>query len=199
MYEYLNGVVTVVKPTYLVLEVNGIGYKLLVGNPYAYQVEQSTKIYVEQVIRDTEQVLYGFIDEAEKNLFDQLTSVAGIGPKSALAILAANDQNGLTLAIANGDVKFLTKFPGVGKKTAQQIILDLKDKIAVADQDVLKTGTSEQPDLLGLDADFADGLAALAALGYSNKELDRIKDKLKAEALQGPDEYVRAGLKLLSH
>ncbi|HJE15463.1 MAG TPA: Holliday junction branch migration protein RuvA [Lapidilactobacillus dextrinicus] len=199
MYEYLNGVVTVVKPTYLVLEVNGIGYKLLVGNPYAYQVEQSTKIYVEQVIRDTEQVLYGFIDEAEKNLFDQLTSVAGIGPKSALAILAANDQNGLTLAIANGDVKFLTKFPGVGKKTAQQIILDLKDKIAVADQDVLKTGTSEQPDLLGLDADFADGLAALAALGYSNKELDRIKDKLKAQALQGPDEYVRAGLKLLSH
>lgn len=199
MYEYLNGVVTVVKPTYLVLEVNGIGYKLLVGNPYAYQVEQSTKIYVEQVIRDTEQVLYGFIDEAEKNLFDQLTSVAGIGPKSALAILAANDQNGLTLAIANGDVKFLTKFPGVGKKTAQQIILDLKDKIAVADQDVLKIGTSEQPDLLGLDADFADGLAALAALGYSNKELDRIKDKLKAQALQGPDEYVRAGLKLLSH
>ncbi|MGK4179827.1 Holliday junction branch migration protein RuvA [Lapidilactobacillus dextrinicus] len=199
MYEYLNGVVTVVKPTYLVLEVNGIGYKLLVGNPYAYQVEQSTKIYVEQVIRDTEQVLYGFIDEAEKNLFDQLTSVAGIGPKSALAILAANDQNGLTLAIANGDVKFLTKFPGVGKKTAQQIILDLKDKIAVADQDVLKTGTSEQPDLLGLDADFADGLAALAALGYSNKELDRIKDKLKVQALQGPDEYVRAGLKLLSH
>lgn len=199
MYEYLNGVVTVVKPTYLVLEVNGIGYKLLVGNPYAYQVEQSTKIYVEQVIRDTEQVLYGFIDEAEKNLFDQLTSVAGIGPKSALAILAANDQNGLTLAIANGDVKFLTKFPGVGKKTAQQIILDLKDKIAVVDQDVLKTGTSEQPDLLGLDADFADGLAALAALGYSNKELDRIKDKLKAQALQGPDEYVRAGLKLLSH
>lgn len=199
MYEYLNGVVTVVKPTYLVLEVNGIGYKLLVGNPYAYQVEQSTKIYVEQVIRDTEQVLYGFIDEAEKNLFDQLTSVAGIGPKSALAILAANDQNGLTLAIANGDVKFLTKFPGVGKKTAQQIILDLKDKIAVADQDVLKTGTSEQPDLLGLDADFTDGLAALAALGYSNKELDRIKDKLKAQALQGPDEYVRAGLKLLSH
>ena len=199
MYEYLNGVVTVVKPTYLVLEVNGIGYKLLVGNPYAYQVEQSTKIYVEQVIRDTEQVLYGFIDEAEKNLFDQLTSVAGIGPKSALAILAANDQNGLTLAIANGDVKFLTKFPGVGKKTAQQIILDLKDKIAVADQDVLKTGPSEQPDLLGLDADFADGLAALAALGYSNKELDRIKDKLKAQALQGPDEYVRAGLKLLSH
>lgn len=199
MYEYLNGVVTVVKPTYLVLEVNGIGYKLLVGNPYAYQVEQSTKIYVEQVIRDTEQVLYGFIDEAEKNLFDQLTSVAGIGPKSALAILAANDQNGLTLAIANGDVKFLNKFPGVGKKTAQQIILDLKDKIAVADQDVLKTGTSEQPDLLGLDADFADGLAALAALGYSNKELDRIKDKLKAQALQGPDEYVRAGLKLLSH
>lgn len=199
MYEYLNGVVTVVKPTYLVLEVNGIGYKLLVGNPYAYQVEQSTKIYVEQVIRDTEQVLYGFIDEAEKNLFDQLTSVAGIGPKSALAILAANDQNGLTLAIANGDVKFLTKFPGVGKKTAQQIILDLKDKIAVADQDVLKTGISEQPDLLGLDADFADGLAALAALGYSNKELDRIKDKLKAQALQGPDEYVRAGLKLLSH
>lgn len=199
MYEYLNGVVTVVKPTYLVLEVNGIGYKLLVGNPYAYQVEQSTKIYVEQVIRDTEQVLYGFIDEAEKNLFDQLTSVAGIGPKSALAILAANDQNGLTLAIANGDVKFLTKFPGVGKKTAQQIILDLKDKIAVVDQDVIKTGTSEQPDLLGLDADFADGLAALAALGYSNKELDRIKDKLKAQALQGPDEYVRAGLKLLSH
>ncbi|WP_125606470.1 Holliday junction branch migration protein RuvA [Lapidilactobacillus bayanensis] len=198
MYEYLIGVVTVVKPTYLVLEVNDIGYKLLVGNPYTYHVGQSTTIYVEQVIRDTEQVLYGFTDEAEKNLFDQLTSVAGIGPKSALAILAANDKDGLRLAIVNGDVKFLTKFPGVGKKTAQQIILDLKDKMTVTNQDVLKKNTSEQSDLLELDTDFADGMAALAALGYANKELERIKDKLKAQTLQGPDEYVRAGLKLLS-
>lgn len=199
MYEYLIGVVTVVKPTYLVLEVNGVGYKLLVGNPYAYQVKQTTTIYVEQVIRDTEQVLYGFSDESEKNLFDQLTSVSGIGPKSALAILAANDRTGLTLAIANGNVKFLTKFPGVGKKTAQQIILDLKDKITVADENVLFTGTVEQPDLVELSPAFADGMAALAALGYSNKDLDKIKTKLKAETLNGPDEYVREGLKLLSH
>ncbi|MFD1464761.1 Holliday junction branch migration protein RuvA [Lapidilactobacillus mulanensis] len=197
MYEYMSGVVTIVKPTFIVLEVNGIGYKLLVGNPYAFKVDESVTIYVEQVIRDTEQVLYGFSNEAEKALFDQLTSVAGIGPKSGLAILAANDHDGLTIAIANGDVKFLTKFPGVGKKTAQQIILDLKDKIVLSDT---QKSTSPAADDTGVhDENFTDGLAALAALGYSVKELDRITPKLEKLELNGPDEYVRAGLKLLSH
>lgn len=196
MYEYMNGMVTVVKPTFIVLEVNDIGYKLLVGNPYQYTVDQPALIYVEQVIRDTEQVLYGFTDEAEKALFDQLTSVAGIGPKSALAILAANDQDGLTVAIANGDVKFLTKFPGVGKKTAQQIILDLKDKMVVTDG--LSHTNAIEPAAV-TDPNFADGLAALAALGYSTKELDRITPKLEKLDLEGPDGYVRAGLNLLRH
>ena len=134
MFEYLTGKITYLCPQYLVLEVQQVGYRLLVANPYRYQLNQTQTLYVEQIIRDNDQTLYGFYDLQEKELFQQLTSVAGIGPKSALAILADDDHTGLINAIVANDVQFLTQFPGVGKKTAQQIILDLKDKIHRTDQ-----------------------------------------------------------------
>lgn len=195
MFEYLKGILAAVNPSYIVIDVGGVGYKLLVANPYRYEIEVETTVYVEQVVRENEQTLYGFYDLNEKNLFKRLTSVSGIGPKSALAILAGNDISGVFSAIENGDVTYLTKFPGVGKKTAQQIILDLQGKVSadniqtdLFDKSVTSTGGNKE---------LSDGLEALISLGYSTKDIKKIKDQLKATNATTADEFVREGLKLL--
>ena len=118
MFEYLKGIVTKIDPAYIVLDVNGVGYKILCPTPYSYDENQPATIYVEQVVRDTGITLYGFLSLEDKELFLKLLSVSGIGPKSAVAIMAAEDTDSLASAIQNGEVKYLTRFPGVGKKTA---------------------------------------------------------------------------------
>lgn len=198
MFEYLTGKITYLCPQYLVLEVQQVGYRLLVANPYRYQLNQTQTLYVEQIIRDNDQTLYGFYDLQEKELFQQLTSVAGIGPKSALSILADDDHTGLINAIVANDVQFLTQFPGVGKKTAQQIILDLKDKIHRTDQQRVVTNLFAAPVAKnGTDPILADGLAALKALGYTDSAIKKIAPQLAQMELTDAGSYVKAGLKLL--
>ncbi len=195
MFEYLNGLISIVTPSYIVVDVAGVGYKVQVANPYRYEENQETRVYVEQVVRDNEQSLYGFYDQNEKNIFLHLISVSGIGPKSALAILAGQDLQGLIHAIENDDVKYLTKFPKIGRKTAQQIVLDLSGKFTAEGQMTL----GETPVAFsGVSQEFEDGLAALESLGYSPKEISRVKTSLEKENLKSADEYLRAGLKLLS-
>ena len=99
MYEYLIGKITAINPHYIVVEVNGIGYQLQVANPFRYEENTTQKVYVYQAVRENDVTLYGFYDLAEKQLFLKLISVSGIGPKSALAILATNDQGGFVAAI----------------------------------------------------------------------------------------------------
>ena len=122
MYEYFKGIISKITAKYIVLEVNSIGYILHVANPYAYSslVNQETQIYVHQVVREDAELLYGFATEEEKQLFLSLISVSGIGPVSALAIIAADDNAGLVQAIEQKNITYLTKFPKIGKKTAQQ-------------------------------------------------------------------------------
>lgn len=195
MFEYLNGLIAAVTPSYIVVDVKGVGYKVQVANPYRYQENETATVYVEQVVRDNEQALYGFYDLNEKNIFLHLISVSGIGPKSALAILAGQDLQGLIHAIENNDVKYLTKFPKIGKKTAQQIILDLSGKFTAEGQMTLGEAPVE---FSTGNQELEDGLAALESLGYSPKEVTKVKSQLKKEHLSSADEYLRAGLKLLS-
>lgn len=195
MFEYLNGIITYIDPTYVVVDVNGIGYKVQVANPYRYQQDEKAKVYVEQIVRDNEQALYGFYDINEKRIFLHLISVSGIGPKSALAILAGQDLNGLISAIENNDVKFLTRFPKIGKKTAQQIILDLGGKMSAQGQMVL--GEDPTP-LSSGNQELEDGMLALESLGYTARDITRIKPKLQKENLDSADAYLRAGLRLLT-
>ncbi|WP_125565603.1 Holliday junction branch migration protein RuvA [Companilactobacillus insicii] len=195
MFEYLNGVITYIDPTYVVVDVNGVGYKVQVANPYRYQQNENAKVYVEQIVRDNEQALYGFYDINEKRIFLHLISVSGIGPKSALAILAGQDLNGLITAIENNDVKFLTRFPKIGKKTAQQIILDLGGKMSAQGQMVL--GEDPTP-LSSGNQELEDGMLALESLGYTARDIGRIKPKLQKENLDTADAYLRAGLRLLT-
>lgn len=193
MYEFMQGRIAAVTPNFIVINVNGIGYRLLVANPYQFSDGQEVTVYVQLIIRDNDQSMYGFADANEKQTFNQLLSVTGIGPKSALAILANASTEGLANAIAQDDVRFLTKFPGIGKKTAQQIILDLKGKID-APGPLLQELLPQQPD----NAQLADALAALVALGYPQKQVDKLAGQLENSSAKTTDAYMRLGLSLLS-
>lgn len=194
MYEYLAGAISEITPSYIVLDVNGVGYKIFSPTPFAYDQGEKTRIYVEQNFSDNNGfTLYGFQDRTEKGLFLKLLSVSGIGPKSALAIMAAEDSNSLAEAIEQGEVKYLTRFPGVGKKTASQIVLDLKGKLGdfVGRLDRQDQVTEELPPALH------DALLALLALGYTQKEVDRITPKLEKVEAETADQYIKKGLALL--
>lgn len=200
MYEYFIGKITSVTPHYVVLEIGGIGYQIYVANPFRYQVDLQIeqKLYIYQNVKENEITLYGFFDLSEKQIFLKLLSVSGIGPKSALAILATQDLSGLVGAIDNNDEAYLTKFPSIGKKTAKQIILDLKGKM-----DDIQTPTP-MFDQIGLELEFnteqqylKESLEALLALGYTKNEVKRISKKLEKFDASSTDEYLRYGLKLL--
>lgn len=198
MYEYLIGKITAINPHYIVVEVNGIGYQLQVANPFRYEENTTQKVYVYQAVRENDVTLYGFYDLAEKQLFLKLISVSGIGPKSALAILATNDQGGFVAAINADDEAYLTKFPSIGKKTAKQIILDLKGKM-----DDIETPTP-MVDQQNLALDFDDeqpylkeALEAMLSLGYTKTEVKKVSQKLKDFQAGSTDAYLSAALKLV--
>ena len=199
MYEYLRGTVAAVTPDHIVVDVNGVGYLVNTANPYRYTEDQTVTIYVYQAVSDTAQTLYGFADFAEKQLFLKLINVSGIGPKSALAILANPDHDGLMMAIKTNDVSFLTKFPGVGKKTAGQLVLDLQGKL-----DDLTPATSSQlfePEAVATgegNPQLDDCLAALVALGYREAAIKKITPQLRQFAGQSTNDYLSEGLRLLT-
>ncbi|MCC4515450.1 Holliday junction branch migration protein RuvA [Limosilactobacillus reuteri] len=199
MYEYLTGLVTVVAPQYIVVDVNGVGYKLLVANPYRYQEDRTKKVqvYVYQAVREDNISLFGFIDQNEKKLFMQLINVSGIGPKSALAILANPDHQGLVDAITNNNVNYLTKFPGIGKKTASQIVLDLRDKLTNESSSSLFATTQLTVDAT-VNRELKDALEALAALGYKERDIKKVQKTLMKEEQMATDEYLRQALRLLN-
>ena len=198
MYEYLIGKITAINPHYIVVEVNGIGYQLQVANPFRYEENTTQKVYVYQAVRENDVTLYGFYDLAEKQLFLKLISVSGIGPKSALAVLATNDQGGFVAAINADDEAYLTKFPSIGKKTAKQIILDLKGKMddietptpMVDQQNLALDFDNEQPYL-------KEALEAMLSLGYTKTEVKKVSQKLKDFQADSTDAYLSAALKLV--
>lgn len=202
MFEYIKGQVTYISPYYIVIETNQIGYQIAVANPFRYSayLEQEVTVYLHQVIRDDAHVLYGFSNLDEKQLFLKLISVSGIGPKSGLAIMALDDHSGLVNAIESEDAKYLTKFPGVGKKTAQQMILDLQGKLD--ELEIIgepKEISVKQDDLFNSidDTSFYEAIEALKALGYSEREIKRVKPELETMTGHATDEILRQGLKLL--
>ena len=192
MYEYLTGLVTVVAPQYIVVDVNGVGYKLLVANPYRYQEDRTKKVqvYVYQAVREDNISLFGFTDQNEKKLFMQLIYVSGIGPKSALAILANPDHQGLVDENTNNNVNYLTKFPGIGKKTASQIVLDLRDKLTNESSSSLFATTQLTVDAT-VNRELKDALEALAALGYKERDIKKVQKTVMKEEQMATDEYLR--------
>ena len=199
MYAYIKGQLTQLFPTHVVVETNGVGYEIQTPNSYRFQssFQQEVVIYTSLVVREDAQLLYGFISEEEKEMFLSLNKVTGIGPKSALAILAASTPNEVKIGIENENEAYLTKFPGIGKKTARQIILDLKGKVQITDESA--DTLLQQPDttVSGNSPVLEEALLVLEALGYSKRELKKVEKKLSTEQFESVDEAVKAGLKIL--
>src|SRR5699024_9363166 len=179
MIAYVKGVLTFIQEQHIVVDVGGIGYELICPNPYAFQnaLDQEILIHTYMHVREDAQLLYGFRNEDEKHLFMKLISVSGIGPKGALAILSGVDVEEFITAVEQEDEKFLTSFPGVGKKTARQIILDLKGKLS----DVFVIKGTEQAETQSPEiAEKLDEVAeALRALDYSDKEIRPVIGELR--------------------
>ena len=173
MFYYLNGTVAHMGPYLAVIDCGGVGYACRTTNTTQAQlrVGEKGKLYTYLHVREDAMELYGFDTQEELNLFQLLLSVSGVGPKAALSILSASTPANLALSIITGDEKALTCAPGIGKKIAQRVILELKDKLAkgqtiAAGESYGGTGVTVIP-----ENKLSEATAALAVLGYSQGEI----------------------------
>lgn len=202
LIDFIRGYVEYVSPEYVVVEVMGVGYQINAPNPFIYTVDRDKEvtIYTYQHVREDILALYGFKTREDKNLFMKLLNVTGIGPKGALAILASGQPAQVVHAIENEDEKFLIKFPGVGKKTARQIILDLKGKlndlVPSAFPDLFQPGVDMPASGSTNNEALEEAMEALQVLGYGDREIKKIVPALQKEELT-TDQYVKRALQLL--
>ncbi|MCK1202080.1 Holliday junction branch migration protein RuvA [Streptococcus uberis] len=194
MFDYIKGQLTKITAKYIVVEANGLGYIIYVANPYSFSdsVNQTLTIYLHQVIREDAHLLFGFHTENEKDVFLKLISVSGIGPMTALAIVAVDDNEGLVAAIDNSDIKYLMKFPKIGKKTAQQMILDLSGKFVT----IPEGGQAQQTPKAKGNQQLDEAIEALLALGYKATELKKIRAFFEGTD-DTAEQYIKSALKML--
>lgn len=198
MIAYIKGILTYIMDESVIVDVQGIGYEIFCANPFVFQasLNKELKIYTYYHVRDDAHLLFGFKNEEEKYLFTKLISVSGIGPKGALAIQGSVNAEEFVAAIEREDDKFLTSFPGVGKKTARQIILDLKGKLtamfALTAEPELATDNKQQ----NTEA-LSEVQEALKALGYTEREIKGILPQMWQETSNNIDELIRKALTLL--
>ena len=197
MITFLKGTLTDALPTQVVVEVNGIGYEVLIPLSSFEKLPalgQSVTLKTQLVVREDSQTLFGFATDDERGLFKMIQNVTGIGPRLALNVLSGMDVASFKLAVGTGDVKRLSSINGIGKKTAERMVLELKDKVGSVDSD-LPTALDQAP--AGADRNIADTVAALEALG--SKPAEAQKAAKAALAMLGPqaavEELVRAALK----
>ena len=181
MYNYFNGIVTDTENNYIVVECNGVGYQIFVGNPYQFPVGEEAKVYVYNHIREDEYSLYGFKTKDEKELFLKLINVKGVGPKLVMPMLATGSVSGIVDAIDRENVLYLKKFPKVGDKVARQIILDLKGKLTATFENASIGGFDELVSVLeGLGYKLADNKKILPNMDPSKPLEEQVKDALKS-------------------
>lgn len=197
MYDYIKGLVTRVTPEYIVLEQQGIGWQVMTPNPFAFhRTDEQQQVFTYVHVREDTQLLIGFKTLEQRELFRKLITVSGIGPKGALAILANGLPSQVISAIEREDEGFLVQFPGVGKKTARQMILDLKGKLHDLFTEIDVPDSEDALLTLAESGELDEALLALAALGYSERELKKVRPQLEKEELD-TEGYMRLALKLL--
>ena len=197
MYDYIKGIVTRVTPEYISIEQGGVGWQIMTPNPYAFhKTEEIQQVFTYLHVREDVQWLLGFKTLEQRELFKKLITVSGIGPKGALAILASGIPSQVIGAIEREDESFLVKFPGVGKKTARQMILDLKGKLGDLFTEIEML--DEEATLLSMAENDAieEAILALQALGYSQRELTKVRTEMQKEELD-TEGYMKLALRLL--
>ncbi len=186
MIAFVKGIVFDYGIDWVIIDNNGIGYKINFAHPNELVRDKEKLIYTYQHVREDDISLYGFLSSSEQDFFLKLINVKGVGPKSAMNILAKTDYNKLITSIENKDVNFLKTMPGIGPKTASQIILDLKGKLVSA----------EKNESLFND-ELNDAIEGLKNLGYKQGEINSITNTLNSNPNLSSDEYLKLALQLL--
>jgi len=198
MYHYLNGKIAEKTPTAVILDVNGIGYEVRVSLSTFSSLPnlgEAVKLFTHFVVREDAQLLYGFATEEEREAFRLLISISGIGPKLAITLLSGVTLQELKRAIQEKNIPVLTAISGIGQKTAERVMIELKDKIGKAE---ISTGQELIHDASVSDQMVEDSVSALVSLGYTKqKAKDAIQKTLKAMLGKKPsvEEIIRAALK----
>ncbi|MBI5994130.1 Holliday junction branch migration protein RuvA [Clostridium perfringens] len=199
MYEYIRGQFQGISKDYVVIELNNIGYKIFTsGNTMSNmpKVGDEVLLYLEQIVREDFIGLYGFTTREELEMFKLLLSINGVGAKAALSLLSISTVDNLKYAIMMGDEKHITRAPGIGKKTAQRIILELKDKLK---PDELTSEEGELIEGINDNSDYSfninETLSALMALGYTEKEAQKALEKV--DKTLSIENMIKESLKLL--
>lgn len=186
MIAFIKGKVISYNMDSVILENHGIGYRIYMPNPSNLILNEDTLIYTYQQFREDAQILFGFQNLEDHDLFVRLISVKGIGPKIAMNALSAASSASIITAIETGDATALKRLPGIGAKAASQIVLDLKGKLVESD--------SQEK---AINQNLQDAVEALKSLGYKNNEIQSIMKELNKEKELSIDEYVRKALALM--
>lgn len=199
MYNYIRGILSEIEPDLITVEAGGVGYGIQIPQSLLTElpaVGTEVKIFTHFSVREDDQSLFGFLYKEDREMFRQLLSVSGIGPKAALAILGIMGPDDLRLAIATGDVKSISRAPGVGKKTAERVILELKDKVSTLSSGEgmdIKTGSgATQTRAAG---PVAEAIDALAALGFTRMEAGRAVGMVSLTDDMTTEDVIKAALK----
>ncbi len=200
MFAFFRGTVDYLSESEVWLDVNGVGYEIAISPSTASRLQgfgsEEVTVYTYMMVHEDQIGLYGFLTRDELMLFKKLITVSGVGTKAGLSLLSVLDADDLRFAIASGDVKAISRAPGVGRRTAERLILELKDKInAAAPAAAQEAG--EEPGITGGEqsGDAADAVAALVALGYGRAEAVKAVHAAKGEGISGTEELLKGALR----
>lgn len=200
MFAFFRGTVDSLSESEVWLDVNGVGYEIAISPSTASRLQgfgsEEVTVYTYMMVHEDQIGLYGFLTRDELMLFKKLITVSGVGPKAGLSLLSVLDADDLRFAIASGDVKAISRAPGVGRRTAERLILELKDKINVAAPAAAQEA-GEEPGITGGEqsGDAADAVAALVALGYGRAEAVKAVHAAKGEGISGTEELLKGALR----
>lgn len=196
MIRYIKGIIYHQMDSSIIVEnSSGIGFNIMIPSGssfYKLTDGEEVKVHTSMIVKEDDISLYGFSDREELELFELLITVSGIGAKGAMSIMSVLSPNALKLAIASGDSKSISKANGVGKKTAERIIIDLKDKLGSFDETELDANIDDK--IFVNDDTRSEAKIALISLGYSQQEAENAISKIKGESLSIED-YIKLALK----
>lgn len=201
MYSYIRGPLAEVEIDHIVIDVYGVGYNIYIPTncfDYLPGLGEECKVHTYLYVREDAMILYGFLTKDDLNLFKQLITVSGIGPKGALGILSALSADDLRFAILAGDAKAISKAPGIGAKTAQRVILELKDKMSLEDAFEKKLEHEKVMVASSNNQVKNDAVLALNALGYSSSESLKAVSKVEITSDMDVEEVLKQALKQMS-